>query len=179
MNATIRQAGIHDAAEIARVHVDSWRTTYKGIVPQEYLDSLSREARTESWNNQISSAEARILVLEDESRIFGFACGGKLREPIGNYDAEIYAIYLLSEYQNRGYGRSLTQHLAKHLVQSGFLHLAVWVLAENPSCGFYVRLGGERIAEKPIQIGRAQLVEVAYGWRNIEELASPNPPPPQ
>jgi GNAT superfamily N-acetyltransferase len=31
----IRTANVHDAAAIAKVHVESWRTTYKGIIPGE------------------------------------------------------------------------------------------------------------------------------------------------
>lgn len=170
MSVNMRQATIHDAPEIARVHVDSWRTTYKGIVPQEYLDSLSYAARTDAWNAGLAKTDALNFVAEDTGKMCGFICGGKLREPIADYDAELYAIYLLAEYQNRGIGRSLAQHLAKSLVQDGFKQLVVWVLVENPACGFYTHLGGERIAEKPIQIGGAQLVEVAYGWKRIHDL---------
>ena len=39
----IRVAKASDAAAIARVHIDSWRTTYVGIVPQDYLDAYSAE----------------------------------------------------------------------------------------------------------------------------------------
>lgn len=126
----------------------------------------------ESWQEQLARTDALIFVAEDAGRTCGFVCGGKLREPIGDYDAELYAIYLLLEYQNHGLGRSLMQHLAKRLAQSDFQRLAVWVLAENPACGFYARLGAARIAEKPIEIGVAHLIEVAYGWRDIEQLVS-------
>ena len=35
----IRPDDVSDAVAIARVHVDSWRTTYAGIVPDDYLDA--------------------------------------------------------------------------------------------------------------------------------------------
>lgn len=49
----IRRAIISDAPGIAKVHVDSWRTTYKGIIPQSFLDGLSYEQRTKLWENNI------------------------------------------------------------------------------------------------------------------------------
>lgn len=170
MSATIRAATIHDAPHIAQVHIDSWKTTYRGIVPQEYLDSLNYAARTESWKKQLAGSEAYFLIAEEAGTLCGFACGGKLRDPIDSYDAEIYAIYLQAEYQKRGIGQSLLSHLAKLLQQDGFSAVAVWALEQNPACRFYERLGGHRIAERPIKIGGKELVEVAYGWNNIRDL---------
>jgi hypothetical protein len=62
------------------------------------------------------------------------------------------------------------QRLAGTLCAEGFTRVAVWVLAENPSRGFYERLGGRQIAQKPIHIGDADLLEVAYGWQDIRTL---------
>jgi len=170
MSATIRPATIHDASHIAQVHVDSWKTTYRGIVPQEYLDSLNYAARTESWKKQLAGSGAYFLIAEDAGKLCGFACGGSLRDPIGSCDAEIYAIYLQAEHQKHGIGRDLISHLAKLLLQEGFRAVVVWALEQNPACRFYEHLGGHRIAEKPIEIGGKELVEVAYGWKNIRDL---------
>jgi hypothetical protein len=46
----LREARPADAAKIARVHVDGWRTTYRGIVPDDYLAALSYEAQERSWS---------------------------------------------------------------------------------------------------------------------------------
>jgi hypothetical protein len=51
----IREAKITDAAAIAKVHVDSWRTTYVGIVPTAYLAGLSHEQRAEEWRRTLSN----------------------------------------------------------------------------------------------------------------------------
>lgn len=45
----IRPARMADADAIARVHVDSWRTTYPGIVPDDYLATMSYEQRSGVW----------------------------------------------------------------------------------------------------------------------------------
>ena len=78
----IRQAALEDAAKIARVHVDTWRTAYRGIVPEEYLANMSYEESEKRWAGRLSDSEAkiRIYVAEDEAgHIAGFVCGGVTR----------------------------------------------------------------------------------------------------
>jgi hypothetical protein len=55
----IRAASPTDARGIAAVHVASWRTTYRGIVPADYLAGLSADAREHSWRRQLASYAAR------------------------------------------------------------------------------------------------------------------------
>jgi L-amino acid N-acyltransferase YncA len=81
---TIRQATAADAREIARVHVASWKTTYQGIVPQDYLDALDVRLRTERWEEEFARGDSHIFVAEDGGTIYGFISGGLLRESIGN-----------------------------------------------------------------------------------------------
>jgi hypothetical protein len=45
----VRRARLQDAAAIARVHVDAWRSTYRGIVPDEHLDGMSYERSKRNW----------------------------------------------------------------------------------------------------------------------------------
>ena len=170
MNLTIRKADIEDAAAIAHVHVESWKTTYAGIVSDVFLASLNKEVRTHSWQEQILAANISILVAEDETGIFGFAAGGKIREKLDDYDAELYAIYLLRGRQKQGAGRTLCLTLASALQTSGFTSMIVWVLEQNPSASFYERLGAVQIARKIINIGGADLQELAFGWLSLERL---------
>jgi ribosomal protein S18 acetylase RimI-like enzyme len=172
MNISVRKGTVSDAPDIARVHVTAWKTTYRGIVPQPFLDSLDVASRTEDWKDWLSREKVHVYVAEDDTELCGFISGGALREPIEGFDAEVYAIYLLSSTKRRGAGRLLMQHLAETLRNSGFTQVALWVLAENPSCGFYEHLGGGRIAQKQIRIGDADLLEIAYGWRDIRTLAN-------
>lgn len=111
-----------------------------------------------------------MLVAEDDSGVFGFASAGKLRDSIGAYDAELYAIYLLHQKQKNNAGKALLQKMAEDLLRAGFKSLIVWVLAENPAVGFYQHLGGLQVAEKEIEIGGARLREIAFGWTTIVEL---------
>jgi L-amino acid N-acyltransferase YncA len=174
MNLTIRKADIEDAAAIAHVHVESWKTTYAGIVSDVFLASLNKEDRMRSWQEQILTANITILVAEDETGIVGFAAGGKIREKLDEYDAELYAIYLLRERQKQGTGRKLSLTLASALKTSGFTSMLVWVLEQNPSVSFYERLGAVQIARKIINIGGSELQELAFGWPSLDRLIAAN-----
>ena len=169
----IREARPSDAHAIAKVHVDSWRTTYVDILPSEFLDSLSYAERERWWSEVLSPYKERtsVYVAEDENgAVVGFASGGAEREGDAAYLGELYAIYLLESQQRRGIGRRLTMAVACRLLERGFDSMLLWVLTDNPACKFYEALGAKRIGEKTIAIGGVEVIEVAYGWRNLQEL---------
>lgn len=171
----IRPAEQEDAQGIAEVHVTSWRTTYRDIVPDGYLAQLSIEQRTRYWLETLATGTDIIYVAEDEAgepeRIIGFASGGAQRDSdIPSYDGELYAVYILQECHGQGVGQRLVHAVVEQLAQAGFTAMLVWVLANNPSRGFYERIGGQYVREKPITIGGTSLTEVAYGWPDIRVL---------
>jgi GNAT superfamily N-acetyltransferase len=170
----IREVTHNDVPAISRVHVDTWRTTYRGIVPDEHLANLSYERREDSWYqilNRASEDGNFTYVAEDEStEIVGFATGGVERTGDSVYRGEVMAIYIRQSYQGRGIGRGLMQTVADRLGQLGINSMLVWVLVDNPACQFYAALGGKIVHEKELTIGGKPLIEVAYGWVDIGNL---------
>ena len=63
MGIQIRAAVPEDAASMARVHVDSWRSTYAGIVPAEYLAGLSYPNRESLWKELLTTGSSRSKLL--------------------------------------------------------------------------------------------------------------------
>jgi len=167
---SIRPAGVRDAAAIAHVHVHSWLTTYKGLVPEEYLASLNEAERVPLWQDWLTR-DISVFVAEIEGKVVGFAGGGPVREPLANYDAELYTIYLLEEVQGRGIGKELLSAVAKSLVGKGHTSMLVWVLEQNPAVGFYEKTGAQRLTSKQIEIGGASLNEVALGWPDLSRYS--------
>jgi GNAT superfamily N-acetyltransferase len=166
----IRAAKPEDARAIAEVHLASWKTTYFGIIPQDYMDGLRVENGAAQWKTRLVEGSSTVLVAEDAAGIFGFAAGGTPLHPVDGYDAELGAIYMLATHQRQGAGRALVQRLAVELYRQGFTSLLVWALRGNPACNFYQALGGVWIAEKAIEIGGKLLPEVAFGWRDLRVL---------
>jgi L-amino acid N-acyltransferase YncA len=167
--ALIRAATAGDAIAIAHVHVESWRTTYSGIVPDEYLAGLDETLRVQLWSEWLNG-ETTVLVAEHAGRVVGFAHAGKIREPLETCDAELYSLYLLREAQRHGTGSALLREMAAELNGRGFKSMAVWVLERNLSRSFYERFGGRVAASRVIEIGGAKMMEVAYWWPVLETL---------
>ena len=168
----VRPAHGQDAWAIARVHVQSWRTTYAGIVSAHYLASLNEPERVLLWQDRLTR-DIEIYVAEQDGEVVGFICGGKMREPLRECDAELFTIYLLDRVQRRGLGSALLQKLAESLVAKGFKSMNVWVLERNPAVHFYERSGATRVSEKEVEIGGVLHQEVAFAWPDITKLASP------
>ena len=182
-SAIVREAALGDARGIARVHVDAWQTTYRGIMPTELLRGLSYEDRERIWvRNLTVAADGQQFVYVAETliepasveaakgEIVGFASGGPERSDDIEFTGEVYAIYLLEQFQRRGIGQRLFRASARRLSQMGKRSLLVWVAAENPSRAFYAALGGQPVRERRINIGGADIDEVGYGWSDTAPL---------
>src|ERR1043165_69550 len=135
----IREATPTDAPAIARVHVDTWRTTYPGMVPDEHLENLSYEESEQRWDRRLSgenrTRDGFCYVAEDDAgQVVGFALGGPERTGDPKYKGEVYAIYILEPYQGKGLGRRLMSACIESLVQANFNTMLIWVIEANPAC---------------------------------------------
>lgn len=167
----IRAAKLSDAGGIAKVHVDSWRTTYKNIIPEEFLENLSYQSREELWINIIP--KGIVFVAEnDEGQIVGFSSGGKERSgEYKEFQGELTSIYILKEFQGQGIGKALVQSVTKELGKSGMNTMLVFVLADNNSTLFYEAMGGKVIDKIEVEIAGKKLNELVYGWDTIDTLS--------
>jgi ribosomal protein S18 acetylase RimI-like enzyme len=167
----IRAATVSDAPAIARVHVSSWLSTYRGLLPYDFLESLSETNYTERWNRVIAEGTSKVVVAEDGNDVVGFASGGRERAGEQGFEGELYAIYVLDNAQRRGFGRELVRSMVDGLRELGLTNMIIWVLRDNrPARDFYERLGGIYIRAQPITIGSATLEEVSYGWRRLDDM---------
>lgn len=93
----IKRASEVDIKAVARVYVDGWRTTYHGLVPDDYLDRLSYEEAEQKWLNfLIHENEPFIYIaMNDAGKIIGFAAGKSIDDE--NFNGELYSLYLLQE----------------------------------------------------------------------------------
>lgn len=151
------------------MHVDSWKTTYRGILPDDFLEGLGYRGREAIWANLDPE---RVLVAESaDDAIVGFSAFGRERSEDRVYQGEVYSIYLLEEWQGRGIGVQLMRLSARALHAQGHRGLLVWVLAANRNARrFYEKLGGKVLRSQPLTIEGSDHEEVAYGWRDTAEL---------
>ena len=171
MLSLVRPAERADAAAISRVHVATWRTAYRGLLPDDFLASLDEAHYAERWRRTLLDGANRVYVAENADGVIGFASGGRERAGEDGYAGELYAIYVLADAQGHGHGRRLVQAVVGGLRELSLPNMIVWVLRDNaPARGFYERLGGVFLREQPITIGATVLQEVAYGWRGLDDV---------
>jgi ribosomal protein S18 acetylase RimI-like enzyme len=176
--AKLRVASLSDAIKIAEMHVASWHETYRGLIPDEMLKSLSVERRAELWQRILADPsktnDTMVTIAELDCVLVGFgACGAQRNASLvaDGYEGEIGAIYVLREYQNRGIGKALFRAMAQELLRRGYHGVALWVLGDNVRArGFYEWCKGRVVASREDVRGEATLIEVAYAWPDIESL---------
>jgi len=169
----VREATPNDAAGIARAHIDVWRTTYGSIVPDDYLASLSYEARERRWRQMLESPAdpTFVFVAEDDRQVIGFAAGGRERTGEAAVTGELAAIYVRDEWQGQGVGRELARAVVARLQADGHRAMLVWVLAANAGARrFYEALGGRPERARPVEIAGLTLDEVGYVWPDLSGL---------
>ena len=182
----IRPATAQDAAALAQIQVNSYRTAYAGLMPADYLARFTLEEQEQDWRNLLAQPTGDVLLVAETDRgeIAGYAVGrpGPVEVPAlqagkellaGAYDAEMVSLHVRQTLQKRGIGRALVRSMAQALRSQGCTSLALFVLAGNPACKFYERLGGQCVGEKRWTMDEFdfEVVETAYGWPEIAALS--------
>lgn len=160
---------------MARVHVDTWKATYRGIVPDRYLDELTYESDLSrgfgKWLKEPTPYWTYLVAVDSAGNVIGFAVGGPNRDPDPEFKGELGAIYVLKESQGKGVGRALVREVARHLIEIGTASMIVWVLEANPYRRFYEKLGGAAVKRRVVPVANIPLPETGYGWRDVRGLA--------
>lgn len=170
LKITFREATVADALAVAKVHVGSWRESFAGIVPQSFLDKMSVENRAKAFENGFAFDSYKMFVAEtQENGIVGFADFGKTRDNQSKFEAELYAIYLLRDFQRKGIGGKLFDLGVKYLVANNMNSLSLTALEASPYKRFYEKMGGRLIERKTTNIEKKRYITVVYGWNKLVE----------
>ncbi|AIC96188.1 GNAT family N-acetyltransferase [Shouchella lehensis] len=153
----LRKATEADVNGIASIHVQSWFTTYTGIIKSEILAGISVENRATSWSHHVKDKDQLIYVYERDGHIVGFASARQST-------ALILTIYILEDNQGEGIGKMLIQTILKELASLGHQKATVEVLEANSSKSFYERMGASLIERKLVpQYGEGNVL-LTYRW---------------
>jgi ribosomal protein S18 acetylase RimI-like enzyme len=173
--SVIRAATMADVERIAFIHVEAWRETYRGLVPDALLAGLSVERRVRAWSEMLNAGEAApaVLVAERDGTIVGFGSACRARDMALGTDGEVTSIYLLDTSKRRGIGRQLFGELLAWLHAYGCASAGLWVLDSNAAARrFYEAMGGRTGATKVDRRNDATLHEIAYVWDDIGPMGA-------
>lgn len=149
MSAVIRRADSIDAASISKIHVETWRSAYRNLLPASVLTDQSVEHRLSFWSTELragNSSTNRTWVAEDAGEVIGFVSVGPCRDSdrANPTDWELFAIYLLEAHWGRGIGRDLAVQALRSIPPIAS-SVSLWVLSGNErAINFYQQLGFNR-----------------------------------
>src|SRR6059058_5417623 len=121
---------------------DAWRWAYAGLLPDDYLASLSVDAQAGFWRTAIASRERVgdvLLAVDDDGRVLGVASWGASRDDDAtSLTGELDVLYVAPDHVGTGLGRQLMDEALDGLRRAGFRRATLWVLQENArGRGFY------------------------------------------
>ncbi|HMR30979.1 MAG TPA: GNAT family N-acetyltransferase [Geminicoccaceae bacterium] len=145
MSLGVRVAGVLDGEAIAALHAESWQRSYRGIMPDAFLDGAVVEERRRHWRHRLAAPGEGELVLlaEDADGLAGFTAFGP--DPADDRSAgHIDNLHVAAGRQGRGVGRRLLGEAAARLAEAGRRRVHLWVFDANArALRFYLSLGGE------------------------------------
>lgn len=161
----VRAAFPEDAYDVARVHVRSWQSAFRGLIAQEYLDSLEPEVWASRYTfGRMGLQLPSTLVAVDGSTICGLATTGLCRDiDLSNF-GELTAIYVDPAYMRTGVGRLLMTAARARLRGVGVLGASLWVLNGNIRARRFYERDGWRFdgTSQTATFGNVSVEEVRY-----------------
>ena len=167
MDYIIRKRQKEDCFDVAHVVTIAWNETYKGIVPDEFLNNLylNEEARAMNSYNKFDEKDNHQFVLEVDNKVVGFVNVGSTDDKDYDNCGEIHAIYIINGYKGYGFGKKLIESGINELKEIGCDKMIIGCLVGNPTNGFYEHIGGKYIKQRMFEL--LQLPENVYYFEKI------------
>ena len=148
----IRRAVAADAATVGRIHVESWKVAYRGIMPDDVIARTNLAYRTAFWAERIADRDWPVFLLEAQGEAVAFCQMIPTKDPDDDPArvGHITSLHVLPHLRGKGCGRQLIQHVFAEFRTRGFATVTLWVLEDNwnarrfyEKCGFELD-GGKR-----------------------------------
>jgi ribosomal protein S18 acetylase RimI-like enzyme len=140
----IRAATPDDATDLAKLHVDSWRAAYAGLVPADHLRKLDYEKRSARFREGLIGKTEETYVFDGPAGIHGFVSLGACRDDDVDCTqvGEIWGIYLAPQHWRKGVGSTLCRHAEDLLRSRNYCECVLWVFDGNSQARrFYEAMG--------------------------------------
>jgi ribosomal protein S18 acetylase RimI-like enzyme len=167
----VRNARPEDAADLARIYIESWQDTYAGVISHALLGAMSLRGHTARWQAAIRNAErgnGAVLVAEDAKHgVIGLCSLGAVRDGGIGFEGEVYTLYVDPAFLGRGAGRALLSGAFDTFKARRLRSCLIWAHARNNACFFYEAMGGRRVATRTTRLMGELTPEIGFGWKKL------------
>ena len=137
----IRPARVQDVRQMARVHVQCWQETYRGLMPDAVLDDPGfPAARERMWTDVLTSEryrQNRVAVAERDDELAGIAMSGPPGDATAAWTRQLYVLYMYAAGHGTGAGRALLEAVIDPAEPA-----ALWVADPSPRAQAFYRKHG-------------------------------------
>jgi GNAT superfamily N-acetyltransferase len=170
---TLRQAVTSDAETIAALHSESWRSAYRGILSDEYLDKVIFDERKNYWQGSLNTPNPErryVLVAEQVGETVAFVSVFLDEEPA--YGALLHNLHVRPNLKGQGLGKLLMNEAAEWTLLQNVKQMHLWVFeANNEARKFYEVLGGKVVEEKVMSVvGNVERKVLRYFWNDLVKM---------
>lgn len=164
----IRKATKNDISDALDIKISGWKTAYKGIISDEFISFMNtntyREKNIKKWEDTLN--EVSLIVAELDNEIVGFCKyidSNMLTPEVENAQSELIGLYVKPDLKGNGIGKKMFEYARDEFKSLNKKNMILWCLKDNePSKGFYKKMGGKIITERPIRIGKIDYPEVCF-----------------
>lgn len=170
MNAEVvmRKATLCDAETVTGLHVASWRSTYRGVLPDAYLDGDIETERAVHWRKSLGALKPEdfVLLAEAGEQLCGFISLYWRKE--AGFDAYLDNLHVRPGHWGAGIGRKLLAAGLRRMIEQGATNLCLWVFDQNEGAvRFYERLGGQAIEWGVDDFANASAPHTKIAWNDL------------
>jgi predicted N-acetyltransferase YhbS len=138
-DVSVRPASPDDVPEIARIQIDTWRTAYASILPEEVLAALDAATAQAAWRQAIAApptAQHHVLVAQEQDWVVGFVALGPAddlepADPQPETTLAVGPLLVEPRWGRRGHGSRLLAATVDHARQDGMTRAITWIPEED------------------------------------------------
>lgn len=156
--------------ELAVLHADVRKDVYKGILTDEYLETLTYSYVHDKWKRLYKREDREILIYEEKGEILGFIAFSYWNVKTGH--SEVLNLHVKKEARRKGIGKALIAAVAGILKKIGISELQVCVVEGNVNAeSFYKSLGAVEIGRFTEMWGQWEAPQKRLVWYDTTEMA--------
>ncbi len=140
----IRFAQCEDLRQIAQLYISNHKSTYQGLLSDEYLQGLTLEYGLNKWTQYLAGGKGKIWVACDQGIFSGFAAGtdDKVLPDTWYLDS----LHVIPEARGKGIGTRLIRAIGKFALENHYTKMSICIVRGNAAAGsLYSKLGAKHL----------------------------------